>query len=114
VHSGREAFTRAGNTYGGATSARPGFDVSCARFIRDRDVAVFAWDMHDALPDPAGHRWPVHGVLYSYGVPLIDNTLLEPLAMACAEERRYEFKFMASPLKVTRGTGSPINPIALF
>ncbi len=114
VHCGREAFTRAGQTYSGATGARPGFDVSCARFIRDRDVAAFAWDMHDALPDPAGHRWPVHGVLYSYGVPLIDNTLLEPLAQACAEERRYEFMFTALPLKVAKGTGSPVNPIALF
>jgi kynurenine formamidase len=53
-------------------------------------------------------------VLYSYGVALIDNTLLEPLAHACAEERRYEFMFMALPLKIARGTGSPANPIAMF
>lgn len=114
VHCGREAFTRGGRTYGGATEGRPGFDSSCARFIRDHDVAVFVWDMHDALPDPGGHRWPLHGVLYSYGVPLIDNTLLEPLAQACTEERRNEFLFMAQPLKVARGTGSPVNPIAMF
>lgn len=64
--------------------------------------------------DPGGHRWPLHGVLYSYGVPLIDNTLLEPLAQACTEERRNEFVFMVQPLKVARGTGSPVNPIAMF
>ena len=57
---------------------------------------------------------PVHGVLYSYGVALLDNALFEPLAQACADERRYEFMFMASPLKIARGTGSPVNPIALF
>lgn len=114
VHCGREAFVRAGHTYGSATDARPGLDVSCARFIRDHEVAVLVWDMHDALPDRAGHRWPVHGVLYSYGVPLVDNALLEPLAQACADERRDEFMFMALPLKVARGTGSPVNPIALF
>ena len=42
--------------------ARPGLDVSCARFIRDRDVAVLGWDMHDAMPDKDGLPWPVHGV----------------------------------------------------
>jgi kynurenine formamidase len=114
VYSGREALARSGVAYGGATEARPGLDVSCARFIRDRDVSVMAWDMHDALPDPQGHRWPAHGVLYSYGVALVDNALLEPLAQACAEERRYEFMFIALPLKVARGTGSPANPIAMF
>jgi kynurenine formamidase len=114
VHCGREALVRAGGAYGGSTEARPGLDVSCARFIRDSEVSVLGWDMHDALPDAGGHRWPVHGVLYSYGVVLVDNALLEPLAQACAEERRYEFMFMALPLKVARGTGSPANPIAMF
>jgi kynurenine formamidase len=43
-----------------------------------------------------------------------NNALLEPLAQACAEEKRYEFMFMTLPLKIARGTGSPVNPIALF
>jgi kynurenine formamidase len=114
VYSGRDAFVRSESAYGPATSARPGLDVSCAKFIRDRDVAVLGWDMHDAMPDKAGLPWPAHGVLYSYGVALLDNALLEPLAHACSEEQRYEFMFMALPLKIARGTGSPVNPIALF
>jgi kynurenine formamidase len=114
VYSGREAFVRSVAAYGPSTTARPGLDVSCARFIRDRDVAVLGWDMHDAMPDKDGLPWPAHGVLYSYGVVLLDNALLEPLAQACSEEQRYEFMFMALPLKIARGTGSPVNPIALF
>jgi kynurenine formamidase len=114
IYSGREAYVAAGNTYGGATAQRPGLDVSCATFVRDHDVAVLGWDMHDAMPDKNGLPWPVHGVIFSYGVALVDNALLEPLAAACAEERRYEFMFMALPLKVPRGTGSPANPVALF
>ena len=43
-----------------------------------------------------------------------ESDALEPLAQACAEEQRYEFMFMALPLKIARGTGSPVNPIALF
>ena len=114
VYSGREDFVRSATTYGNSPAARPGLHVSCAKFIRDRDVAVLGWDMLDARPDKDGLPWPVHGVLYSYGVALLDNALLEPLAQACADERRYEFMFMALPLKIARGTGSPVNPVALF
>jgi len=114
VYSGREAFVRDVAAYGPSTGARPGLHVSCAKFIRDKDVAVRGWYMHDAMPDKDGLPWPVHGVIYSYGVTLLDNALLEPLAQACAEERRYEFMFMALPLKIARGTGSPVNPIAMF
>ena len=114
VYSGREAFVRATAAYGSVTDTRPGLHSSCARFIRDHDVSLLGWDMMDARPDRDGLPWPVHGVIYAYGVPLLDNALLEPLAQACAEERRYTFLFMASPLKVPRGTGSPVNPLALF
>jgi kynurenine formamidase len=114
VYSGREDYVRTGAAYGGVATTRPGLDVSCARFVRDRDVSVLAWDMHDAMPNRDGLPWPMHGVIFSYGVALLDNALLEPLAQACAEERRYEFMFVALPLKVARGTGSPVNPIALF
>ena len=114
VYSGREAFVKESGAYGSVGDARPGLHSSCARFIRDRDISILGWDMLDARPDKEGQPWPVHGVLYSYGVALLDNALLEPLAQACAEEKRYEFMFMALPLKVVRGTGSPVNPIALF
>ena len=112
VYSGKDAFVRAGRTYG--ASDRPGLSVTCAKFIRDHDVALLGWDMMDARPDPYGLTFPVHGVLFNYGVALLDNALLEPLADACAEEGRYEFMFMGLPLKVARGTGSPANPIAMF
>ena len=82
--------------------------------IRDHDVSLLGWDMMDARPDSYGLRYPVHGVLPNYGVALLDNALLEPLAAVCADERRYEFMFMLLPLRVARGTGSPANPIAMF
>jgi len=112
VYSGRENFLASGEEYSGGD--RPGLSVTCAKFIRDRDVALLGWDMMDARPDPYGLAFPVHGVLFNYGVALLDNALLEPLANACADEGRYEFMFMGLPLKVARGTGSPVNPIAMF
>jgi len=114
IYSGRDAFTAAGNAYRSAPEPRPGLDVSCAAFVRDHDISVLAWDMHDALPDPNALPWPAHGVIFSFGVALVDNAYLEGLAAVCAEERRYEFMFMALPLKIPRGTGSPANPIALL
>lgn len=112
VYSGREAYQRAGNVYAGGD--RPGLGASCAKFVRDHDVSLLGWDMMDARPDPYGLAYPVHGVLFNYGVALLDNALLEPLADACAENSRYQFMFMALPLRVANGTGSPANPIALF
>lgn len=114
IHCGRDALLATGRPYPNAPAPRPGLDVSCAAFIRDRDVSVLGWDMHDALPDPNALPWPAHGVIFSFGVALIDNAYLESLAAICAEEGRYEFMFMALPLRIPRGTGSPANPIALL
>ena len=75
---------------------------------------MLVWDMLDAYPSEPGLPWPVHGVVFAYGVALIDNAQLEPLAAACAEEGRYEFTLMVLPLRVEGGTGSPVNPVALF
>ena len=50
----------------------------------------------------------------TFGIVLLDSCLLEPLAQACEEEGRYEFMLTAAPLNVVGGTGSPLNPIAVF
>jgi hypothetical protein len=83
-------------------------------FIRDADVSLLVWDMMDHMPNGYDIPWSVHGVIFAYGVGLVDNALLEPLAAACAEEGRYEFMLMVLPLRVVGGTGSPLNPVALF
>jgi kynurenine formamidase len=113
VYGGREAWDRV-NPQWGSSPTRPGLHVSCLPFIRDSDVALLVWDMMDHQPNGYDLPWAVHAVIFAYGVGLVDNALLEPLAAACAEEGRYEFMFMALPLVVPGGTGSPINPIALF
>jgi hypothetical protein len=75
---------------------------------------VLGWDLMDATPNEYGLSWTVHGALFAYGVALLDNCLLEPLAAACAELGRYEFMLTIAPLPVVGGTGSPANPLALF
>jgi kynurenine formamidase len=48
------------------------------------------------------------------GVHLLDNLRLDRLAAACAAQNRWEFLFVASPLQIGGGTGSPVNPIAIL
>jgi kynurenine formamidase len=38
---------------------------------------------------------------------------LEELAASCAADGRYEFMFVAPPLPITGGSGSPVNPVAI-
>ena len=115
VYSGREIWQEAhpDNPYG-SQAERPGLHASCIPFIRDNDVSVLAWDMIDTTPEGYDVPWTVHGVIFAYGVGILDNALLQPLAEACAEEGRYEFLLTIAPLKVAGGTGSPVNPIALL
>ena len=104
---------RARRSWAGEAS-RPGLHASCLPFVRDNDISILGWDMMDASPNEYGIPWSVHGVIFAYGVALLDNSLLEPLANACAEEGRHEFMLTINPLNVVGGTGSPVNPIAVF
>jgi kynurenine formamidase len=114
VYSGREAYAADnGGTWGGRPT-RPGLHASCLKFVRENDVSILGWDMMDAGPNEYDIPWSVHGVIFAYGVALLDNSLLEPLANVCTEENRYEFMLTINPLNVVGGTGSPVNPIAVF
>lgn len=113
VYCGRELFDRARASHPAPAGPRsaPGLHGSCLRFLRECDAAVLLWDMMDATPaDGPG----VHGAIANFGLALVDNALLEPLSVACAEEGRYEFQLSLAPLRIIGGTGSPINPLALL
>lgn len=120
VYSGRDAWQAAnpdalyGRPFGAGPGARPGLHASCLKFIRDHDVSVLVWDMMDLMPSGYDIPWSVHAAIFAYGIALLDNAFLEPLAQACVEEKRDEFMLVISPLYVKGGTGSPANPLALF
>jgi kynurenine formamidase len=114
VYSGREAYAKEHGGVWGGLPQRPGLHATCLPFLRDNDVSILVWDMMDAGPNEYQVPWTVHGAIFAYGVALVDNALLEPLAQACAQERRYEFMLTLNPLRVIGGTGSPVNPIAVF
>ena len=47
------------------------------------------------------------------GMPIGELWNLDPLAGACAADRRWSFLLTAAPLTVVGGVGSPANAIAL-
>jgi len=77
-------------------------------------VAVLVWDMMDLTPNGFDLPWAVHAAIWAFGVALVDNALIEPLATVCREEERYEFQLILAPLRIIGGTGSPINPIVMM
>lgn len=112
VYGGRPGYEAAGGDY--TQPPRPGLHASCVMTIRDWDISLLGWDLMDATDDTYERAFAVHGVLHAYGVALLDNAHLADVARACAEEGRYEFMLMVLPLRVERGTGSPVNPVAMF
>jgi len=115
VYSGRDKWNEDGNPlWGGNPNERPGLHASCLKFIRESDCCLLVWDMMDFTPNGYDLAWSVHGSIFAYGIGLLDNALLQPLAEACAEEGRYEFMLTVNPLRVVGGTGSPVNPVAIL
>jgi kynurenine formamidase len=94
-----------------------GLDLSCFPWLHARGVAVLGSDADtDARPSPVeGVHTPAHALaMAALGMPLLDNMYLDGVAETCAEEGRWEFFFVAAPLRLPGGTGSPINPLAIF
>jgi kynurenine formamidase len=103
------------NGYDG--EGRAGLHVDTIPWMHERKVSAF-------LPDGDGETVPgtVEGVSYpihalqipAMGMLCSDSLNLEDLAVACGEEKRWEFMITAAPLRLPRATGSLFNPIAIF
>jgi kynurenine formamidase len=62
----------------------------------------------------SGVALPLHNALMrNLGVTLTEIAWLDDLADACAADGRWSFLYAAAPLKVVKGTGAPVNPIAI-
>jgi kynurenine formamidase len=94
-----------------------GFDNSVIPWLRARDVAILGWESPGYAPRPEGDlpTLALHDfALTMLGIHLIDRADLEALGEAAAAESRWEFMLMIAPLPIPHGTGSPVNPIAVF
>jgi kynurenine formamidase len=119
VSIGRDAHRKHHPPQGGGYPRLAGLAPDCVPFLHERKIAVLGGDgVNDPTPSPNPiEDWPipVHMCgLVSMGLHLLDNLFLVDLAAACAAANRWEFFFTLAPLRIERGTGSPVNPIAIL
>jgi kynurenine formamidase len=100
-----------------AAQLKTGLDPRAMTWVRDRQVAAMGCDGDsDTVPSVVeAVDYPVHVLaMCAMGVVLMDCLNLDDLAQACAEEGRWEFLLTVAPLVLSHGTGTPVNPIAVF
>ena len=94
-----------------------GMHASVALWLKERDVALIGCDgVSDVMPSGVeGLANPLHElVLVGLGLRILDNLDLDEAAAAAASRERWTFMFVGAPLRVVGGTGSPLNPLAVF
>jgi kynurenine formamidase len=94
-----------------------GFHASVSPWVKARGVAFVGSDaVTDVRPNlVAGVQDPFHTLLLpGLGVAIFDSLDLEAVAQTAARLNRWEFFLAVSPLVVSEGTGSPVNPMAVF
>ncbi len=94
-----------------------GLDNSVIPWLKKRDVALIGWETPGYVPQPPGDlpRLALHDfTLTILGIHLIDRADFDALSEAAAARSRWEFMLTVAPLPIPKGTGSPVNPIAMF
>jgi kynurenine formamidase len=96
---------------------RAGLHATAMLLLHERQVAAFLPDGDgEAIPGHVeGVRSPIHALqIAAMGMACGDNLQLEDLSRECTKAGRWEFMVVAAPLRLPGGTGSLINPIAIF
>ena len=100
------------------TNGFAGYHADVAYFMKERGVSFIGSDgPNDVSPSglPQTIGIPLHQLaLVAMGVSIFDNLDFERAAAEARQLNRYEFLFMAAPLRIDKGTGSPLNPLAIF
>jgi kynurenine formamidase len=95
----------------------PGITIACAQWLAEREVAAICSDNYAVEVRPSeieDGTLPLHGILIrDMGMPLGEIFDFEDLAADCAADGQWSFLYVAPPLRVTQGIGSPVSPIAI-
>jgi kynurenine formamidase len=100
-----------------AAKESAGLHAACATWLKKHDIAMLGSDDgSDVAPSGIeGVSHPIHQLmLISAGIHILDCCDLEALSEACQNRQRWEFLIIVAPLAVPGGTGSPVNPVAIF
>ena len=93
-----------------------GYHIDVAYFLKERGVSFIGSDgPNDVSPSGLPQGVGLHQLaLVAMGVSIFDNLDFERAAEEARRLNRYEFLFMAAPLRIEKGMGSPLNPLAVF
>ena len=94
-----------------------GLDDTVIPWLKARDVALIGWETPGYMPRPNGDlpRLALHDfALTMLGIHLLDRADFDALSEMAAAQGRWEFMLTIAPLPIPNGTGSPVNPIAIF
>ena len=100
-----------------SASARAGLHPVALELLAERRIAVLGSDgNNDTAPSTAeGVDFPVHVLaIHAMGLHLLDWLQFDDLVAVCDELDRWSFLCVIAPLRLRAGTGSPVNPIAIF
>jgi kynurenine formamidase len=100
-----------------AAASRAGIHPAAMELIARHGVAVLGSDgNNDTAPSAVeGVDFPVHVLaVRALGMPLLDYLRFEDLTALCEAAGRWSFLCVIAPLRLSAGTGSPINPIAVL
>jgi kynurenine formamidase len=98
-------------------AAKAGLHPTTMPLLAEQGIAALGCDgNNDTAPSTTeGVAFPIHVLaLNAMGVLLLDYLQLEDLREACESAGRWEFLFVSAPLRIAGGTGSLVNPLAIF
>ena len=93
-----------------------GYHIDVAYFLKERGVSFIGADgPNDVSPSGLPQGVGLHQLaLVAMGISIFDNLDFERAVEEARRLNRYEFLFMAAPLRIEKGMGSPLNPLAIF
>lgn len=100
-----------------AAKARAGLHPTALELLAERQIGALGSDGNNdtAASCVEGVDFPVHALaVNAMGLHLLDYLYLESLTDVCEDLRRWSFLCVIAPLRFPAGTGSPVNPIAVF
>jgi kynurenine formamidase len=100
-----------------AATRKAGLHPHSMPLLHEWRVAAAGFDGDgDAIPHAVeGISYPIHCLgINAMGLHFMDSLNLEDVAAVCAAEQRWSFACVIAPLRLLGGTGTVVNPIAIF
>lgn len=118
ISTGRDARRKASggrlDVFGGGM---PGLHPEVLTFLHEREIALLGTDgISDPMPFLPIDQWPfpIHQIgIVGIGLHLVDNMRLDDISDVCRSRERFDFALTIAPIRIPRGTGCPVNPIAV-